>query len=146
MRPVGCDGAGSPGSLNLGSTTALCTSTWSNVRELGPPVLQLRPTWANLGQLSANLRPNLRPTWGPGGLIGLHFYSVFQCLRENRVFAAQSRPGGPKRRSGGPRAGPEGPGAAQERPKGRPRVATSGPRAMLTPYLFDLSSTWWVII
>ena len=82
------------------------------------------------------------PTWGPGGQIGLHFYSVFQGLRENRVFAAKSSPRGPKRRPGGPKSGSRGAWSGQrsvqerakrpqeslrsvqERPKSRPNSAS----------------------
>ena len=49
--------------LNMGSKTFICASAWPNVPLLGPQVLQMRPTWANLGQLSANLGP----TWGQLG-------------------------------------------------------------------------------
>ena len=121
--------SGSPGYLNLVSKTALCTSTWSNVRELEPQVPQMRPTWANLGQLSANLGP----TWGQLGApeaksdcIFTVFFKVCVKIEFSLPRAAQEAP-----RDGqeAPRAGQERPGAAQDRPKSGPSVAKSGPRA-----------------
>ena len=120
---------GSPGYLNMGSKTATCTSTWSNVRELGPPVLQLRPTWANFGQLSANLGP----TWGqlgaPEAKSDCIFTVCFKVCVKIEFSLPRAAQEAPRDGQEAPRAGQERPGAAQDRPKSGPRVAKSGPRA-----------------
>ena len=120
---------GSPGYLNLGSKTALCTSTWSNVREFGPQVLHMRPTWANLGQLSANFVPTWVQLGAPEAKSDCIFTMFFKVCVKIEFSLPRAVPEAPRDAQEALGAGPERPGAAQDRPKGGPSVATSGPRA-----------------
>ena len=152
--------SGSPGYLKMGSKTALCGSTWPYVALLGPYVPQDGPTWANLGQLSANLGP----TWGQLGApeaksdcIFTVFFKV--CVKiefslpraaQEAPRDAQEAPGAGQERSEvaqhrskrGPRATMGGPRAAQERPRNSPRGARSGPRGQRRPQRLPGGSTW----
>ena len=114
----------------MGSKTALCTSTWSNVRELGPQVPQMRPTWAKLGQLSANLGP----TWGqlgaPEAKSDCIFTVFFKVCVKIACSLPRAAPEAPRDAQEAPRAGQErpkrhqdGPKSRQERPKSIPRAA-----------------------
>ena len=122
---------GSPGSLNMGSQSALCTSTWSNVRELGPQVLQMRPTWAKLGQFSANFVPTWVQLGAPeakSDCIFIVFFKVCVKIELSLPRAASEAPRDAQEglRSG-PRAARSGPRSAQERPKSRQERTKSHP-------------------
>ena len=115
--------------LNMGSQTALCTSTWSNVRELGPQVPHMRPTWAKLGQLSANLGP----TWGQLGAPEAKSDCIFTVFFKVCVKIAFSLPRAaqeaPRDAQDAPRVGHERPKKHQDGPKSRQERFKSIPRA-----------------
>ncbi len=90
------------------------------------------------------VRPNLGPSWTPGGQIGPVKRRSDQGFRENRLFAAKSGPRSPKRpperaKRGqerpkiGPRAAEEPPRVAQEAPRSGPGTARERPGAAQGP-------------
>ena len=151
---------GRPGYLNMGSKTALCTSTWSNVRELGPQVRHMRPTWANLDHLSANFGltwSQLGATEAKSDCIFTVFFKVYVKIEFSLPRAAQEAPRDAQeapragqersevaqiRSKRGPRATMGGPRAAQERPRDVPRGARSGSKGQKRPQRLPGESTW----
>ena len=113
----------------MGLRTALCTSTWSNVRELGPQVPQIRPTWANLGQLSANFGPTWVQLGAPEANSDCIFTVFFKVCVKIELSLPRAAPEAPRDAQEALGAGQERPGAAQDRLKSGPRVAKSEPRA-----------------
>ena len=114
----------------MGSQSALCTSTWSNVRELGPQVPQIRPTWAKLGQLSANFVPTWVQLGAPEAKSDCIFTVFFKVCVKIELSLPRAAPEAPRDAQEALGAGQERPGAAQDRSKSGPRAAKSGPRAV----------------
>ena len=130
---------GRPGSLNMGSKTALCTASWSNVRELGPQVPQIRPTWAKLGQLSTNFGPTWVQLGAPEAKSDCIFTVFFKVCVKIELSLPRAAPEAPRDAQEALGAGQERPGAAQDQPKNDPRAAVG---LGFRPRWGQLGPTW----